>query len=483
MSYTPPAGNAANLQFGTGYSAPAGNAADLSFLTGNTVTGFASTQFGTPSVRFAHTGAVSTQFGQHHMRQNLTLAADGAHVTRFGVYSVTMDVPGIYSTQFGSHTVHYKTPSVSRGVNWGIHHTEYALSTHLIAVMGDNYVKPANDNITFTLPIGTSWCDAFGFLPTQFGDIFIPKKAKGSYVTNFGMVYSPYLQVLQDVTVGQVTSFKAPLIPLPTTGWQNGTFGAPEITNLCQSSGVLVTVFGGPDTRLYATGDTAVKFGEVSGWSHFDAYSFGEITRWNYPYVGYTPVDQIVDAYGGYTTRFGWPQKAWGGPTINRTVVAGVFEACVFGQPVCVTRVEVSATGSIFGEAGNPRVGKSYSVSGAQDTAFGTHTCSKRGRATGQRDTFFGQPSNRRALPAVGTYQPTRWGKPKTVRPDIYKAYSLSPRTWVSVPKGTRRFNYQTSGSLIIKYGAHSSHETHLVTMLPPNTRLGKPLLRRAPLC
>ena len=91
MSYTPPAGNSANLQFGTGYSAPAGNAADLSFEqpaagvsgTGTFDVGF--TVAGAASHGVAGTGAFSVGFdvaGEAEY-QSIVVVGDGAFSVDF----------------------------------------------------------------------------------------------------------------------------------------------------------------------------------------------------------------------------------------------------------------------------------------------------------------------------------------------------------------------------------------------------------------
>jgi hypothetical protein len=110
MSYTPPAGNAADFSWAgaAAYVAPAGGAADLSFLVASPAAGFSSTAFGSPvssSLYAAQaSGLSSTAFGTSIKQGAPVTDASGSSTTALGVPSsrMTTHATGTSQTLLGS---------------------------------------------------------------------------------------------------------------------------------------------------------------------------------------------------------------------------------------------------------------------------------------------------------------------------------------------------------------------------------------------
>lgn len=254
MAYTPPAGNAANLNFGTGYSAPAGNAADLSFLAGYQASGFSSTQFGSTGASYSQFGAasgfVSVEFGTPTEVHDLVEQASGFSSTQFGTPFIDTVFPatGFLATQFGQPVVQTSA--------FGWLATQFGIGTIPLLVTG------INNPVQLGSPAAYPNFPTYAIPPVaKFGLATITLnqsgEAYGFTSTGFGLPSKP---VSASVTINSVNAAAA----LYAT-----QFGTPALfrTTTVEATGVTVTVFGGASARLgqAASGLYAVQMGVPTG--------------------------------------------------------------------------------------------------------------------------------------------------------------------------------------------------------------------------
>lgn len=358
MSYTPPSGNVADLNFTSGYLIPAGDAANLSFAQSGAV-GFLATKFGTPATLLAQSGFAATQFG---------------------------------------------VPSVAlRGV---------------------------------------------GFTATQFGT---PKR----YGYEFATALSPQ------------TQFGNPVVKVIGVGWQATKFGTGQLhLTLPAFSAAPATAFGTPIKILYR------------------ASTIGQVTQWAWPWTGYVATPQTWEIAGFQTGRFGSP-SLWVDPSkpAHQYCATTGSKVTSFGTPTCSLLTIASTSGFSATAHGTPFAKETQPATGWQTGAFGQPYTINVAKAFGFKSLALGAPTHTRAVFATAVQPKIRFGTPGIFRSNTYKAYRINTPTRFGRPRGYSRFNYRPQAIHTTSFGIPTSFENHRVSAMWPNTRLGKPMLKRTTLC
>lgn len=304
MSYTPPAGNAADLQFAGVYVPYPGDRADLTFeeLTSGVTRaqGIRSTVFSTPGLAYI---------------------AVGLHGTTFSIPSIHLGTAGIYSTAFG-------TPRF--GVD--VQHTSSAPATTFGTAAIQPHVMPIY-NTTFGTPnspylqTGT----ATGIPTLQLGPnprvVTVELVFPTAPSTRFSTAYTAFAQTA--VTAGALhTKFGSPFYGAPTD----------VVTNLsCRARGWLVTAFGAPRAP-HAVSATA-SWIDSTRWGWPRSYTAGPLAR-----LG-TPHASMLQA------ATGWVGTAFGAPQIPHT--ASSFISTGIGTP-SATGAHIVAPRTLRTRFGNP---------------------------------------------------------------------------------------------------------------------------------
>lgn len=294
MSYTPPAGDEADLQFAGVYVPFAGNRADLTFeelAAGATraqgiaptttfgsprvlvaATGWLATHFGTPATKVTAyaTGFTPTTFGTPRWGVN-TQHTSSAPSTTFGTAAIVPHVMPIYNTRFGTPNSPYLQTCVVSG--W----TE--------AGVGDGHRLITGTCITFPWPVSTTFSLAYTAANQT-------ATAEGAVNTRFG---AARLQVLPTITIDHVGI---------ADGWLATTFGTPisPYTQARRAQGFMWTRYGWPRSR------TAMSF-----------------------------------------SRFGTPRSYF------TTQASAAAPATAFGTPIVPSTVTALAPGTVFGTPGTRR--------------------------------------------------------------------------------------------------------------------------------
>lgn len=262
MSYTAPAGNAADFNFTSGaYAVPDGDRADLSFETGVLrAKSIASTRFGT-GLALNNAGSwLATNFGTPLAR--LTVLVSGWSSTEFGPDPrLTRLMPVVGSAgapaQFGTPTVTYTATGFSS--------TALGLANSPYLQVGD---ASGDTSTAFGSPRLTTVCRAVASAPS----------------TVFSAAYYAFAQTVV-AAGGSATSFGTPVGTRVATsggvlcraeGSTSTGFGAPAATwhRAEAASGFSTTALGTPTGFLastrFATGFSRTRLGKPKGMSRFD---------------------------------------------------------------------------------------------------------------------------------------------------------------------------------------------------------------------
>jgi hypothetical protein len=225
------------------------------------------------------------------------------------------------------------------------------------------------------------------------------------------------------------------------------------------------------------------SFGTPESAKYFAAESLGVVTK-------VAPMVYHPHAKTGLTK--GIPPINLGFPMLvlnpiqpaNRSTAAAGFQASMFGQPSIAGTVSAEATGFATGLVGLPKLRLGLAAQSVPlEVFFGTPTTGSLFKAQGFKATSIPKHSLVRTQIAATTYRPTRWGVARVERSDTYRCWPINQRTKFGRPQGFQRFNFPAESFSHTSFGEHTSFETHLASMQAPTTRLGRPLLRRTPLC
>lgn len=290
MSYTPPAGDEADLQFAGAYVPFAGDRADLSFeelAAGVTraqgiapatafgsprvlavAAGWLTTQFGTPFTKVVvyATGFTSTAFGAPRWGVN-TQHTSSAPSTTFGTAAIEPHVMPIYSTRFGTPNSPYLQTGVATGfltaqlgpdprlttVRYAISSppstvvpTAYTVVDQTAEASGSAFAKFGTPFYGTPPGIITNWhCVARGWRTTSFGAPRAPHavetQATGFYSTRWGWP--------RGFSLGAFSRLGTPhaIRVQPATGWANTAFGEPRVVYV--ATPIHDTAFGTPTAK------------------------------------------------------------------------------------------------------------------------------------------------------------------------------------------------------------------------------------------
>lgn len=290
MSYTPPAGDEADLQFAGAYVPFAGDRADLTFeelAAGVTraqgispathfgspkvlvsATGWLATHFGTPLANAATyaQGFASTTFGEPRWGV-FTQHTSAAPSTAFGTAAIEPHVMPIYSTVFGTPN----SPYLQTGVATGFLTTQLGPDPRLITV-GYAISSPPSTVISTAYTATDQTAEASGTAFTKFGTPFYgaPPEiivnwrcvARGWETTNFGTPRAPHTVATQATgfrstrwgwpkgfSLGPFSRLGTPhaIRVQPTTGWTNTAFGTPHVVYV--AAPIYDTAFGAPAAK------------------------------------------------------------------------------------------------------------------------------------------------------------------------------------------------------------------------------------------
>lgn len=338
---------------------------------------------------------------------------------------------------------------------------------------GEAYSEQTN----FTWDVLAVTKQATGFSTTQFGNTAAAfwqiKDATGIAHTNFGTPTNGLTQAATGATpsttfgtpgharAGTATGFQSfnSGTAVSKIEWQVTQFGTPRLFPFHVAPGYVITQFGTP----YATSIKRVT-------------TFGIITRFGTPA---TDSDRTFEASGFTPTLFGTPSfYAAPPPNTHQTLQAYGWATTAFGLPYAAHQQfgdATSVTSTIFGTTA-ALMGQA--ATGFTSTTFGLPTALFTARPAGFRPTTFGTPSGRYTLAVSSTQPSIRFGTPTTSRSDSYLATGTC-RTWFGHPAGFRRFNKPATGFTGTAFGAPTCRQTHRVTMRPPATAFGTPLLKR----
>lgn len=384
MSYTRPAGNAANLSFqpARNYQRPAGNDADLSFETGvlrakhilpgalgvpfapRIPSPIVSTRFGTPVLRLTSlaTGFNSTGVGAPRLTTRCVATAIGP-ITAFGTPTVPWTAKGFSSTRPGTPN----SPYLQVGAASAIASTQVGLP-HFLTLWAYQFSGIPSTVVPMAYYAFAQTLTATGAVATQFGTPI-----------RFGVGQST--ETIHRADGGCTTEFGTPSTPVNFAG-------------AVQSFGP--TLFGVPRTTLFgAVGFGTTTFGAQTAVEAHARAVFG------------TPAARLTQAASG------WLSGEWGMPTdIPRPVT---IHGTLVGVP--------SATKKY------PSIGVSYTRFGRPAGLIGGHVAY--GFAVGRR---FGVPQITVLLnPRTATgMDETRVGTPTAQ--DIHHAFSLPPVSVFSAP-------------------------------------------------
>ncbi len=338
---------------------------------------------------------------------------------------------------------------------------------------GEAYSEQTN----FTWDVLAVTKQATGFSTTQFGNTAAAfwqiKDATGIAHTNFGTPTNGRTQTATGATPsttfgtpgsarsGTATGFQSFNSGTATSKieWKVTQFGTPRLFPFHVAPGVAVTQFGTP----YATSIKRVT-------------TLGIITRFGTPA---TDSDRTFEASGFAPTLFGTPTfYATPPPNTHQTQQAYGWVTTAFGASYSAQQQFCAATGVTSTIFGTPAALMRQAATGFTSTTFGLATTLFTARPAGFRPTAFGTPSGRYTLTVSSIQPPTRFGTPTTSRSDTYLATGVC-RTWFGHPTGFRRFNKPATGFTGTSFGTPTCHQTHRVTMLPPTTAFGTPILKR----
>lgn len=353
-----------------------------------------------------------------------------------------------------------------------------------------SYTPPAYNAADFTFS-GTAYSEranftwdvlsvtkvATGFLATQFGNATAAfwqiQDATGTLLTNFGTPSNVRTQAATGATPATTFGTPASAMALGATGfqafnsgtatskieWQVTQFGTPRLFPFHVSPGTSVTQFGAP----YATSIKRVT-------------TLGRVTQFGTPT---SPTNRTLEASGFSTTAFGTAFNFTAPPpNTYQTQQAYGRATTSFGTPYAAQQQFGAATGFFAGSFGTPTALVGQAATGFTSTTFGLATALFAAHPAGFTPTVFGTPSGRYTLAVSPAPPSTRFGTPATVRSDTYPATGTC-RTWFGNPTGFRRFNKPAMGFTGTAFGTPTCRQTHRVTMLPPATAFGTPLLKR----
>ncbi len=290
MSYTPPAGDEADLQFAGTYVPFAGDRADLTFeelAAGVTRAQGVSgpTHFGTPEVVYGASGWLATHFGTPVTKvvvyaNGFTSTTFGAprwgvvtqHTsptpsTAFGTAAIEPHVMPIYSTVFGTPN----SPYLQTGVATGFLTLQLGPDPRLVTV-GYAISSPPSTVVSTAYTATAQTAEASGTAFTKFGTPFYgaPPEiivnwrcvARGWETTNFGTPRAPHTVATQATgfrstrwgwpkgfSLGAFSRLGTPhaLRVQPTTGWTNTAFGTPHVVYV--AAPIYGTAFGAPAAK------------------------------------------------------------------------------------------------------------------------------------------------------------------------------------------------------------------------------------------
>lgn len=350
MSYTPPAGDEADLQFAGAYVPFAGDRADLTFeelaagvtraqgVSGPThfgtpevvygASGWLATHFGTPVTKVVvhATGFTPTTFGTPRWGVN-TQHTSSAPSTTFGTAAIEPHVMPIYSTRFGTPN----SPYLQTGVVSGWAETGVGSGHRLIT----------GTFVTFPWPVSTAFSLAYtaadqttttqGATNTRFGAarlkvsptiiIDLVGIADGWLATAFGTPASPYVQARR----AQGFMWTRYGWPRSRTAMSFSRFGTPRSYFTTQASATApATTFGAPIVPSTVTAlAPGTTFGTPGTRRGYLAHSL--------PYQAHlgTPATFLFGhrGFGFSSTRLGTPT---GGEPLD---TATGWSATVFGTP------------------------------------------------------------------------------------------------------------------------------------------------------
>lgn len=287
MSYTPPAGDEADLQFAGAYAPFAGDRADLTFeelAAGVTraqgitpaarfgsprvlvaAVGWLTTHFGTPVTKVAvyASGFTSTTFGAPRWGV-VTQHTSPTPSTTFGTPAIVPHVMPIYSTVFGTPN----SPYLQTGVATGFLALQLGPDPRLITV-GYAISSPPSTVVSTAYTEADQTAEASGSAFAKFGTPFygVPPgiitnwrcTARGWKTTNFGTPRAPHTVETQATglystrwgwprgfSLGAFSRLGTPhaIRVQPATGWANTTFGMPSMMYV--AAPIFGTAFGTP---------------------------------------------------------------------------------------------------------------------------------------------------------------------------------------------------------------------------------------------
>lgn len=346
---------------------------------------------------------------------------------------------------------------------------------------GVAYSSPPADGANFTWDVLAVTKTATGFLATQFGSptsaYWQIQTATGIVHTNFGTPSNGRTQASTGATPS--TTFGTPKSARAGTAsgfqsfnsgtatskidWQVTQFGTPRLFPFHVAPGYVITQFGTP----YATSIKRVT-------------SLGIVTNFGTPT---SPTNRTFIAKGASTTQFGYP---WGifyqPPNLTQTQQAYGWTQTQFGTPHAAPEQFGTATGFMSGAFGTPTARRGQQATGFTSTVFGTPKLSMAAHHAGFKVTQFGTPRARRTQHATSIQSTLRWGTPLAVRSNTYLATGTCS-TRFGHPTCFSRFNKHATGFSSTTFGTPTMRQTHLVTMIPPGTVFGAPLLKRVLQC
>lgn len=299
MSYTAPAGNAADFHFAGAYIAPDGDRADLLFETGVLrAKGIISTRFGAPLAPNAQTGWSSTTFGTALAR--MTAFPSGWETTAFGPDPrLTRLMP---VTAPAGDPVVFGTPNIIYGVQ-GFSSTSFGLANSPYLQTG---VTTGAADTAFGTARLTTVCRTFGATPS----------------TTFSTAYYATNQTV--VATGQSTT----------------AFGTPAGSRrllgggiLCQAESSATTSFGTPAASwpqpVDASAFSTTVFGTPTGFRADTRFVTGfNRTRFGNRHYGVSRFDVRYVSSAAAATGFGTPSSA------VRNRVTAIEPVCRLGTPL-----------------------------------------------------------------------------------------------------------------------------------------------------
>lgn len=158
------------------------------------------------------------------------------------------------------------------------------------------------------------------------------------------------------------------------------------------------------------------------------------------------------------------------------------FRPTSFGVASASGEGTYPATGFGVGNYGTPKVTIRQAVVGLSATQLGGPNAVGAGRVSGWRPTVFGAPFGSGVRVASTIAPRTRFGVPRTSRPNVYEARTVR-LTRFGHPSGRKFFGQQTQGWQSSVLGDPTGFSVHKSLSVPTSCRMGRPKVVRSPLC